>query len=49
MPVARWPEIEASIEQLRPLASDALLAIFGQRMAAQIDSAFGELGERPGG
>jgi DNA-binding transcriptional MerR regulator len=41
MPVERWPEIEAAIDDLRPLASDALLAIFGQRMSAQIDSAFG--------
>jgi DNA-binding transcriptional MerR regulator len=44
MPEDRWREIEASIEQLRPLATEALVAIFGQRMAAQIDSAFGELG-----
>lgn len=48
MPVARWSEIEESIEQLRPLATEALVAIFGQRMAAQIDSAFGALAERSG-
>jgi DNA-binding transcriptional MerR regulator len=46
MPVERWGEIEESIEQLRPLATKALLAIFGQRMAAQIDTAFGQLGRR---
>jgi DNA-binding transcriptional MerR regulator len=46
MPIERWSEIESSIEQLRPLATEALVAIFGQRMAAQIDSAFGRLGER---
>jgi DNA-binding transcriptional MerR regulator len=40
MPVERWPEIEASIDRLRPLATDALLAIFGQRMSAQIEQAF---------
>jgi DNA-binding transcriptional MerR regulator len=47
MPVGRWPEIEASVDDLRPLATEALLAIFGQRMSAQIDSAFGELGRTP--
>jgi DNA-binding transcriptional MerR regulator len=46
MPEERWSEMEVSIEQLRPLATEALLAIFGQRMAAQIDSAFGQLGQR---
>ncbi len=49
MPVARWPEIEQSVDGLRPLATEALLAIFGQRMSAQIDAAFGELGRRPAG
>ncbi len=46
MPSERWDEIEESIEQLRPLATEALVAIFGQRMAAQIDAAFGQLGQR---
>jgi DNA-binding transcriptional MerR regulator len=49
MPEERWNEMEISIEQLRPLATEALLAIFGQRMAAQIDSAFGQLGQRTPG
>ena len=40
MPLERWPEIEAAIDDLRPLATEALLAIFGQRMSAQIDAAF---------
>jgi DNA-binding transcriptional MerR regulator len=44
MPTERWAEIDESIEQLRPLATEALLAIFGQRMSAQIEAAF----ERPG-
>ena len=43
MPVERWSEIETSIDQLRPLATEALLAIFGQRMSAQIEAAFGKL------
>jgi DNA-binding transcriptional MerR regulator len=47
MPVGRWPEIEASVDDLRPLATEALLAIFGQRMSAQIDAAFAELGRTP--
>lgn len=40
MPVDRWPEIDAAIDDLRPLATEALLATFGQRMSAQIDAAF---------
>ncbi len=40
MPVERWPEIEAAVDDLRPLATDALLAIFGRRMQAQLDAAF---------
>jgi DNA-binding transcriptional MerR regulator len=43
MPAARWPEIDEAIERLRPLASDALLAIFQRRMQLQIEAAFGEL------
>lgn len=47
MPVARWAEIDESIAQLRPLATDALLAIFGQRMSAQIEAVFGQLTRGP--
>ncbi len=43
MPTDRWAEIDATIERLRPLATEALVAIFGQRMSAQIDAAFGQL------
>jgi DNA-binding transcriptional MerR regulator len=43
MPTERWAEIDATIERLRPLATEALVAIFGQRMSAQIDAAFGRL------
>jgi DNA-binding transcriptional MerR regulator len=46
MPTHRWPEIDETIERLRPLATEALLAIFGQRMSAQIEEAFGELTRR---
>lgn len=41
MPVARWRAVEESIAALAPLAGEALQAIFGQRMLAQIDAAFG--------
>jgi DNA-binding transcriptional MerR regulator len=46
MPTERWPEIDESIEQLRPLATEALLGIFGQRMSAEIEAAFGQLTRR---
>ncbi|MGO9960984.1 MAG: MerR family transcriptional regulator [Solirubrobacteraceae bacterium] len=48
MPEARWQEIDDSIAALRPLATDALLAIFFQRMSAQIEAAVAGLGRRPG-
>ena len=47
MPPDRWAELDESIERLRPLASDALMAIFQQRMRTQIEAAFGELTQRP--
>jgi DNA-binding transcriptional MerR regulator len=46
MPERQWQEMETAIEQLRPLATEALMAIFGQRMAVQIDAAFGQLSQR---
>ena len=46
MPTERWAEIDATIARLRPLATEALVAIFGQRMSAQIDAAFGQLTRR---
>src|SRR5947199_322811 len=36
MPADQWPEIEAAIERLRPLASDAMLGVFQQRMDREI-------------
>jgi DNA-binding transcriptional MerR regulator len=36
-----WPKIQEALERLRPLASDALLAVFGMAMAESIDKAFG--------
>jgi hypothetical protein len=46
MPANRWPEIDAAIERLRPLATDALEAIFQRRMSMQIEAAFGEITQR---
>jgi len=46
MPEERWAEINAAITSLRPLAADALEAIFDQRMGVQIEAAFGELTRR---
>jgi DNA-binding transcriptional MerR regulator len=46
MPPDRWPQIDRAIERLRPLSSQAVLAIFGRRMSAQIDAAFGDTAER---
>jgi DNA-binding transcriptional MerR regulator len=48
MPEERWAEVDASVRALRPLAAEALQAILGQRMSAQIDAAFGELTRRLG-
>lgn len=46
-PEERWPEVMESIERLRPLASEAVLAVFQQTMSAQVQDAFGkELGRR---
>jgi hypothetical protein len=43
LPIERWSEIDSAITSLRPLAADALEAIFDQRMGAQAEAAFGEL------
>lgn len=41
-PEGRWPEVVESIERLRPLASEALLAVFQQTMTHEVESAFGK-------
>jgi DNA-binding transcriptional MerR regulator len=43
MPEQQWPEIEQSLKRLRPLASEALLAIFQQRISAEVESAVAEV------
>ncbi len=45
-PDERWPEVIESIERLRPLASEALLATFKQTMTAEVEDAFGKVLER---
>jgi hypothetical protein len=46
MPQERWPEIEDALGRLRPLASQALMVIFEERMSAQVEDAFGEITRR---
>jgi DNA-binding transcriptional MerR regulator len=42
-PEARWDEVIDAIGALRPIASDALVAVFKQRMSAQVESASARL------
>jgi DNA-binding transcriptional MerR regulator len=46
LPDDRWPEVVEAIERLRPVASDTLLAVFGQTMTREVESAFGKVLER---
>jgi DNA-binding transcriptional MerR regulator len=46
MPEERWPEIEDAIERLRPAASQAMVAIFQERLSGQIEGAFEEITRR---
>lgn len=47
-PQERWPEITEAIERLRPLAAEALLAVFKQTMADAVEDAFGRMLEQQG-
>jgi DNA-binding transcriptional MerR regulator len=40
-PAERWPEVRDALERLRPLALDAVLAIFPMAMSDAVDEAFG--------
>jgi DNA-binding transcriptional MerR regulator len=42
-PDDRWDELIAAVNSLRPLASEALLALFKQRMTEQLEQAFGKV------
>jgi DNA-binding transcriptional MerR regulator len=46
MPPERWPEVVAAVQRLRPIATEALIAIFQQRLSTQIEGAFGEITRR---
>jgi DNA-binding transcriptional MerR regulator len=45
-PEDQWPEVRMAIEQLRPLSTQALLAVYQMTMSDQVDSAFGRQLER---
>jgi DNA-binding transcriptional MerR regulator len=40
-PAERWPEVRDALERLRPLAVDAVMAIFPMAMSDAVDKAFG--------
>jgi hypothetical protein len=41
-PESDWPAVRAALDQLRPLASDALLASFAPTMTQAVEVAFGK-------
>jgi DNA-binding transcriptional MerR regulator len=45
-PEERWDEMIDAIDALRPIASEALLAVFKQRMTTQVERAFGKVLEQ---
>ncbi len=44
-PEERWDELIAAVDTLRPIASEALLAMFKLRMTSQLEDAFGKVVE----
>jgi DNA-binding transcriptional MerR regulator len=42
-PDERWDELTDAVNALRPLASEALLALFKQRMTTELEQAFGKV------
>lgn len=40
MPEERWPEIQETLERLRPLAGEAVMSTFGQAMTRAADASF---------
>jgi DNA-binding transcriptional MerR regulator len=40
-PPERWPEVRETLERLRPLAGDAVIAVFGLAMSDAVERAFG--------
>ena len=45
-PEDRWPEVREALNRLRPLSSQALMAIYEMTMADEVESAFGKQLER---
>jgi DNA-binding transcriptional MerR regulator len=45
-PEERWPEVRASLDQLRPLSAQALMGIYQITMSDEVDAAFGKQLER---
>src|SRR3954449_644115 len=45
-PEERWPEVRASLDQLRPLSAQALMGIYQMTMSDEGDAAFGKQLER---
>jgi DNA-binding transcriptional MerR regulator len=45
-PEERWPEVTESIDRLRPLSSQTLLAVFQLTMSQEVEAAFGRELER---
>jgi DNA-binding transcriptional MerR regulator len=46
-PETAWPRVNDSLEQLRPIASEVLLAAFHHTMGRAVEEAFGERLRRP--
>jgi DNA-binding transcriptional MerR regulator len=45
-PEERWPEVEQALDRLRPISLQALVAVFQQTMADEVEKAFGKQLER---
>ncbi len=45
-PPELWDEVIGAVDSLRPLASEALLAMFKLRMTSQLEAAFGQVVEQ---
>jgi DNA-binding transcriptional MerR regulator len=41
-PESDWPQVRAAVDQMRPLASEALTAVFGPTMTKAVEVAFGK-------
>lgn len=41
-PEPQWPRVQQALDQLRPLASEAVIAAFQQTMTSAVETAFGE-------